>query len=105
NVLVVLPREHRIVAAHLSREERHPLVMHFRPIERTNFEAREILCFEQLGQWDLPVERGVGGVVCRSARFVMKPHKTSVFDPARLCGCQGKITRSEYRSDGSKLIS
>jgi hypothetical protein len=45
------------------------------------------------GQWDLPVERGVGGVVCRSARFVMKPHKTLAYYPGCLDKKQGTTRR------------
>ena len=86
NVLVVLARDHRVVAVNLSREQRHAFVLHGGTVERDEFEVQEILRLQQLRQNDLSVVSGVGRVVDEGAVVVLETDEASVLDAVALAG-------------------
>ena len=47
-ILIVLPREHRIATANTTREKSHAFVLHRTAIEREDTEVQEVLRFNKL---------------------------------------------------------
>ena len=62
-VLLVLARQHRVVAVNAPGEQRHALVLHRRTVQGQHPEVVEVLGLDELGQDRVAVEGGVGGVV------------------------------------------
>ena len=86
DVLVVLPRQHRVEAVDLAREEGKTLILHHGAVQGAHLEMEEVVGLEDLGENHLAVERGVSGIVADRAVLVMERHEAGVFDAVGLGG-------------------
>ena len=86
NVLVVLAREHGVVAVDFAREQRHAFVLHGGAVERDELEMNEVRRLQQLRQDDLAVVSGVGRVVGEAAVVVLEADEARVLDAVALAG-------------------
>ncbi len=84
DVLVVLPREHRVQPPNLAGEQREALVPHLGAVERADPEPQEVVGLEDLRQDHLAVERGVGRVVADRAVVVEELDEPGVLDAVGL---------------------
>ena len=104
NVLAVLPRDHRVQAVDLAREERQALVPHLGAVERVDAEPQEVVGLQQLRQHDFAVERRVRGVVAGVAVVVVKLHEARVLDAVHLRGRVGEDGPFGQRSGRARRL-
>ena len=104
-VLVVLPREHRVAAVDAAGEKRHALVLHGAAIEREHAEMQEVLRLDELRQDGASVVGGVGGVIHDRAVVLGEADEAGVLDAVALIGRDGKMMRSLMASLGEKRSS
>ncbi len=89
-VLVVLPRQHRVVAIDLPGKERHAFVLHGSTVEGEYPEVLEILGLDELRQDGMSVVGRVGGVVQHRPVVLREAHEAGVFDAVALVGRDGE---------------
>ena len=103
DVLVVLAREHGVLAVDLAREQRHALVLHGGAVERAEFEMDKVRRLQQLRQRDLAVVSGVGRVVGEAAVVVLEADEARVLDAVALAGRGRKEDALRDPAAGSKV--
>ena len=90
HVFVVLPGQHRITAVDFAREQRHPLVLHLRPVQRADLEVHKVPCLQHLRQDHLAIIGRVGRVIGRAAVLFAEGDESRVLNASDLGGTGGK---------------
>ena len=89
-VLVILPRKHRVAAINPPGEDRHAFVLHGGAVEGEHAEVEEVLRFDELGQDGVSVVGRVGSVIHHRPIVFSETDKARVFDAITLVRRDGE---------------